>query len=177
MFIVIMVHLVNGQRVKRLRPSRLIIAVVVSRITTVPVRSGSRPVTATFITVTLLLVVRVVVSFATFGGQGLEGVLCNAPDILFSGKGVGRKRVRHRQFGIGSLVRVVEGGNTSDLSRMSCMVIRAGKGMDMLLGTSRHPMAIGSLGLSTGPIRLDCVVVSGNGMGAKGLGTVKFSRG
>ncbi len=139
--IVTSAQLVNGQRLNRLSPNRLIITVLVSGVTALYVRSISLPLLCKLIPVLALIDVSMVMDYVYLGSEGLEGTMSNSPGIVVSGKGVSRSVLRRLHCSIRSMLTTLQTRKVFSVSRIRCTVIRAAKDMDMLRGRRCRPLS------------------------------------
>lgn len=146
--IVVSLQVVNGERVNRLAPRRLIVAVLISRITVVPLRSGKVPLTGVIIPVLVFISLRVLISTVSVGDLAFHGLIRNGPVFIVEGNGLSRGRVEHLHLAVSSLASTIQRGKFFSLSSIRSTIVRAGNAVSILRGTRRDPMAPGRLSLS-----------------------------
>ncbi len=177
LFIAVTVHLVKGHRVNSVRPGRLIIALLLSRVTTVPLRSASRPVLGYMVTVFVLMVVRVIISIFSLGDASIEHLLGNRTIMVVGGNIVSRITVGHMELAVVSLVRRLEVGSMFSVSAITFTVLRIGNRLDILLGATRRATAIGSVNIGGSGTALPVPIVASKGVVDRGLATLRVARG
>lgn len=144
-FIVGAIRLMGKRQIGDLQPSDLVVTILISEIATEPIVEENASLTESLLTITLLVLIEITVSFICMKSQRLRKLIDGNEVMLIKEGNVQTKQLKKLRFTVDDLLCALRQKDVFNIEDVECAYIETNGTLSVLLKSSKQPVTSGQL--------------------------------
>ncbi len=144
-FIVGAIRLMGKRQIGDLQPSDLVVTILISEIATEPIVEENASLTESLLTITLLVLIEIAVSFICMKSQRLRKLIDGNEVMLIKEGNVQTKQLKKLRFTVDDLLCALRQKDVFNIEDVECAYIETNGTLSVLLKSSKQPVTSGQL--------------------------------
>ncbi|MCQ2463279.1 MAG: DUF421 domain-containing protein [Clostridia bacterium] len=170
------VRLMGKRQISDLQPYDLVITILISEISAIPLQDNSLPMINTVAVVLMLVSIEIIISYISLHSKKLRRLLDgNSVPVIKDGK-IDLSEMRKLRMSAEDLLSALRQKDVFDISDVSCAYVETNGALSVLLKSGKSPCTPEDMDIKTAPAFPACAVISDGKADERELAVCQMSR-
>ncbi|MBR3679348.1 MAG: DUF421 domain-containing protein [Oscillospiraceae bacterium] len=173
--VIFSVRLMGKRQIGELQPSELVVTILISNITTLPLENQEFPLLPGLVTVLTIVCAEVLLSYASLHNKRLRRLISGSPQLVIRNGEIDQQAMANLRFSLDDLMTALRTGGTFDVTEVQSAIVETNGTVSVYLKPEFRPVTCGDMecvGEDTNPPE---VLVADGRVSREGMAAAGFS--
>ncbi len=144
-FVVIGIRLMGKRQIGDMQPSELVITLLISEITAIPLQDVTQPISSGIVAIFTLVILEITISVIAMKSTLVRKLLSGKSAVIIKNGEIDQHAMRRMRLTIIDLIELLRAQNVFDISTVAYAVLEVNGNLSVLLKTTERPATVGDV--------------------------------
>ncbi len=158
-FVVLTLRLQGKRQIGELEPSELVVTIVISEVAALPIQDTSAPLVNSLVSIFLLVILEVLVSFAAYKSFGLRKIFFGTPSVFYEKGKINQREMEKHRFNLHDLMECIRNTGATSLSEVDFVIMETNGNVSVIPTSEKRPLTPEDMGFVPPASTLSYVII------------------
>lgn len=174
-FVVLTLRLLGKRQIGELEPSELVVTIVISELASLPIQDSSQPLINILVTIFLLVILEVIISFSAYRSLKARKVFFGTPSVFFEKGKINQKEMDKQRFNINDLMECIRNTGATSLSEVEFVIMETNGNVSVIPSGNSRPVTPLDIGKQVDSPELSYVIIDNGNVNPNNLFRLGFN--
>lgn len=173
-FVVLTLRLQGKRQIGELEPSELVVTIVISEVAALPIQDTSAPLVNSLVSIFLLVILEVLVSFGAYKSFALRKIFFGTPSVFYEKGKINQKEMEKHRFNLHDLMECIRNTGATSLSEVDFVIMETNGNVSVIPTPEKRPLTPEDMGISPSASVLSHIIVDNGHLNLHNLKLLGF---